>query len=90
MHGLLARHAPGVFDPETVKLLTAAFDSAWEKLRSSNAPFAADDYAEAARTILARHIISAAKAGERDVDRLSDGALLHLARQKLSRTPPNG
>jgi hypothetical protein len=90
MQGFIARYAPGVFDPEAVRILTAAFDKAWEQLRSSNAPFAADDYAEAARTILARHIVSAAKSGERDVGRLSDEALLHLARQKLSRTPPAG
>jgi hypothetical protein len=89
MHGFIARYGAGVFDPETVGPLTTAFDLAWEHLRSSNARFAADDYAEAARTILARHIIAAAKAGERDVGTLADGALLHLARQKLSRTPPS-
>jgi hypothetical protein len=63
MHGFIARHAPGVFDPETVKILTAAFDKACEQLRSSNAPFAADDYAEAARTILARHYHQRGKGG---------------------------
>jgi len=42
----------------------------------------------AGRTILARHIIVAAKAGERDPRWLADSALLYLAQQKVSRTPP--
>jgi len=36
------------------------------------------------RAILAKHIIAAAKAGERDHSRLRDGALLALARSNLS------
>jgi hypothetical protein len=90
MHGFIARFAEGIFEPATVNILTAAFDDAWTRLWASNAPFAADDYAEAARTILARQIISLAKAGERDQRKLADGALEHLARQKVSRTPPGG
>ena len=42
----------------------------------------------AGRTILARHIIAAAKAGDRDPRLLADSALLYLAQQKVSRTPP--
>jgi len=53
----------------------------------SIAPFAAEDYAPAAREILAKHIIMAAQRGERDRRRLTDSALLHLSQQKLSREP---
>jgi hypothetical protein len=42
----------------------------------------------AGRTILAKHLINAAKAGERDPHGLADSAILYLARQKLSRKPP--
>jgi hypothetical protein len=51
---------------------------------SSNAPWAQPDYTEAGRTIIAKYIIAAAK----DDRVLTDGALLHLSRQKLSRTLP--
>jgi hypothetical protein len=39
--------------------------------------------AEAVRAILAKHIIEAAKQGERDHTRLRDGALLALAQSNL-------
>jgi hypothetical protein len=85
MHGFIARFAHGVFYPEEVEVLTAAFDEAWAGLQAS--PFAAEDYAPAAREILAKHIITAAQRGERDRRRLTEGALLCLAQQKLSRKP---
>jgi hypothetical protein len=88
MHGFAKQFAEGVFDPESVQILTDAFDDAWAKLQANKAPYADDDYALTGRTILAKYIISAAKMGERDRQRLAEGALLHIARQKLSRTPP--
>jgi|SRR5579871_4345035 len=88
MDGFLGRFAQGVFTPETTVILTAAFDKAWGEVVSSNAPWAQPDYAETGRTILAKHIIAAAKAGETDTGALIEGALLHLSRQKLTRTPP--
>jgi hypothetical protein len=88
MHGFVARFAEGVFTPETIKVLAAAFDDAWDRIVSSNAPWAQPDYAEAGRTIIAKYIIAAAKAGEKDGRKLTDDALLHLSRQKLSRTVP--
>jgi hypothetical protein len=88
MHGFVDSFAPSVLRPETIKILTSAFDEAWAEITSSNAPWAQPDYAQAGRTILARHIIAAAKAGETDRRALMDGALLHLSRQKLTRTPP--
>jgi hypothetical protein len=88
MHGFIKRFADGVFYPEEVEILAAAFDDAWAKLQASAAPFAGEDYVLAAREILARRIIMAAKRGERNPRQLTDDALLHLSQQKLGRRPP--
>jgi hypothetical protein len=88
MQGLVARFAEGVFTPETIKVLTAAFDDAWDRVVSSNAPWAQPEHAKAGRIIIAKYIIATAKAGEKDARMLTEGALLHLSKQKLSRTPP--
>jgi len=58
-------------------------------MQASKVPYGAGEYASAGRTIIAKHIINQAKAGERDPRWLADSALLHLSKQKLSRTPPN-
>jgi hypothetical protein len=44
----------------------------------------------AGRTIIAKHIIATAKAGNLNRQSLADGALLYLAKQKLHGKPPNG
>jgi len=77
------------FEPESVKILTDAFDDAWARLQVSNALYGTEDYALAGRTILAKHIINAARYGEWNPKRLADDALVHLSRQKLSRVPPS-
>jgi hypothetical protein len=72
MHGYLNEH-PGVFDPEEVRILVSAFEKAWASLQASGAVFdtgtgAVFDTgtkAASARTILAKHIIAAAKQGPR-------------------------
>jgi hypothetical protein len=79
MHGFIKRLANGVFYPEEVDILTAAFDDAWAKLQASRAPFAEEAYASAAREILAKQIIMAAKRGERNIRYLSQGTLLTAA-----------
>jgi hypothetical protein len=76
------------FEPESVKILTEAFDDAWARLQASNAPYGTEDYALAGRTILAKYIISAARQGEWNPKLLADNALLHLSRQKVNRVPP--
>ena len=63
------------FDPDTVQILISAFDDAWASLLNSDAPFAAENHSETVREILAKHIIRAAKNGERDQHKLSKGAL---------------
>ena len=86
MHGYLKEH-PGAFDPDEVRTLVAAFEKAWASVQASGAVFDADAQAELARSTLAKHIIEAAKQGERDQGRLRDGALVSLAKSDLRSGP---
>lgn len=90
VRGFIEQYASGVFDPVTLSILQGAFEDAWRRVQTSNAPYGTEEYALAGRTILARHIIANAKAGERDPRYLADSALLYLSQQKVSRTPPDG
>jgi hypothetical protein len=63
-----------VFDPETLHILGGALDDAWLRLDRTLLNGSGD----AARTVLARHIISMAKQGERNRRRLMEGALARL------------
>jgi hypothetical protein len=76
---------PGSFNPDEVHILVAAFDKAWETVQASGVRYP-EAKAEQVRTILAKHIIAAATAGERDQRRLRDGALLALAQSNLRDT----
>jgi hypothetical protein len=67
-----------VFDPEAIRVLTAAFDAAWLSVERSGVAFASDGQSEEARERLAMHIIAEARSGERDQCLLRDGALLRL------------
>ena len=87
MHGFLTKFGVA-FTPEAVKVLTAAFDDAWFQLQASGAPYGAPEYAEAARTHLAKFIIGAARRGEWDPKKLCDDALFYISKQKLNRVPP--
>ena len=73
-----------VFDAEDMQILGAAFDKAWEAVQASGVIYP-EDKVELVRAILAKHIIAAAKDGERDHSRLRDGALLALAQSNLRR-----
>src|SRR5260370_36412291 len=55
----------------------------WETVQASGVAYS-EAKAEAVRAILAKHIIAAARDGERDYARLRDGALLALAQSNLS------
>ena len=80
MRRLLAEHLKGfdrVFDSEDMQILGAAFDSAWDAVQASGVRYPEDKVE--LQAILAKHIIAAAKDGERDHSRLRDGALLALA-----------
>jgi hypothetical protein len=86
MRGYLKEY-PGAFDPDEIRILVAAFDKAWESAQTSGAIFDMDTRVEAARAILAKHIIEAAKHGERDQRRLRDGAQVALTLSNLASGP---
>jgi hypothetical protein len=69
----------GFFDPEATKILTAAYDTAWQMLKTSGNVLAADYRAASTRDLLAKRIIETARQGERSPIRLVDDALAHLA-----------
>ena len=66
---------PHAFDPETVALLCATFDTAWGTIQASGARF---NILEGAHNELAKHIVALALPGERNRRRLIDGALARL------------
>jgi len=82
MRGFLAKHL-GVFDPDDIRILVGAFDKAWEAVQASGEVFDSKARVDTARAILAKHIIAAAKDGERDEGRLRDGALVALAQSTV-------
>jgi hypothetical protein len=74
---LLAR-ASAVFDPETIAVLSSAFENAWRRIEASGNCFARPAYANATREVVAKYIIDIAQRGERDPGKLSDGAVEFL------------
>jgi hypothetical protein len=79
---IASRLADSAFDPDTVALLAAAFDSAWDTVKKSGSPLASDGQAESTRELLARRIIELGHKGERDKKRLVDDALAYLTLKK--------
>ena len=60
------------FNPETLHVLGSALDDAWQRLEVRGHLNGSGD---AIRTILAKHLIAMAEQGERDRQRLIEGAL---------------
>jgi hypothetical protein len=79
---------PGVFAPDAVSTLIAAFDGAWQSIIASGARLSGQQ-SELTRELLAKYIIEKARQGELDECRLRDGALLHLSQSNLRRSPTN-
>jgi hypothetical protein len=77
----------GAFDPEIVRIMTAAFEDAWRTLNSNGA---VGPHTDAARDLLAKHIIGMAQAGERDLTKLRDGAIAFMQEggSMFERDPP--
>ena len=73
------------FDSETTELLGAAFEAAWEKVNAAGSALAEESEAALTREALAKRIIELAKRGERNLDRLVENALDHLARSRATR-----
>src|SRR5437899_4910473 len=86
MYAYLKEHV-GAFGPHEIRTLVDALDKAWEAIQASGAEFSTGAHAECARAILAKHIIDAAKQGERDQQRLRDGALLAWVQSNLRPVP---
>jgi hypothetical protein len=76
---------PGVFAPDAVRTLIAAFDGAWQSI--AREAKLSGEQSELTRELLAKYIIEQARQGELDQRRLRDGALLHLAQSNLRRAP---
>ena len=64
-----------LFDPETIRTLTAAFEDAWRTLEG-NGSIGPD--ADTKRDQLARRIIASAQAGERDMAKIRDDAVAFM------------
>lgn len=62
------------FDLETLHILGSALDEAWRRVERSHV----NGSAYGARLVLAEHIFAMARKGERDPQRLIDGALMRL------------
>jgi hypothetical protein len=84
---ILVKHAlAGAFDADEVKILTDAFDQAWQAVEASGDQFASNSCKHATRELLALRIIEIAQLGERDPNRLREDAMLYLARSNLKST----
>jgi hypothetical protein len=67
------------FDPETIALLSAGLDEAWDRLLQSGSECTRPAYARAMREVVARRIIDMAQRRTRDQKELANGALRFLA-----------
>ncbi len=66
------------FDAEATRVLSSAFDTAWRLLEASGSLLATEPEAASTRESLAKRIIEMRLRGERDPNRLVDGALAYL------------
>jgi hypothetical protein len=78
-----SRPDASAFDPESIRILSDAFEDAWQSLHTTGTTFHLDGRTDQTRDILARCIIEVAKLGERDRRRLRDAALAHLAEANI-------
>ena len=63
------------FTPETIQILAAALDEAWERLRQSGSRLARPAYSRAMREAVAKRIMEMAQRGVQDRDALVADAL---------------
>ena len=67
------------FDPETIAVLCAALDEAWDRLLRLGSECTRPAYSRAVREVIARRIIEMAQRGIKDQKELADGAVRFLA-----------
>ena len=63
------------FDPKTLEILQAAFNSAWQELLTTGVVLVSDATRESIRATLVKRIVAAAQQGERDPTALKLAAL---------------
>jgi hypothetical protein len=51
VRGFVKQYADGEFDPDTIGILTQAFDDAWQSVQLSKRPYVAEEYTEVGRII---------------------------------------
>jgi hypothetical protein len=66
------------FDPETIEVLAAALDNAWETIGKSDSRFARPAYSRAMREVIAKRIIEMAWSGIKNQRQLADDAVRFL------------
>jgi hypothetical protein len=57
-------HSTQVLDPDAIRILTGAFDDAWQRLQASGARLESEREYKRARDILAKYIMDQARLGE--------------------------
>jgi hypothetical protein len=80
-----SRADASAFDPEAIRILSDAYEDAWQSLHVGGTTLHLDGQEVQTSEILARCIIELAKLGERDRRRLRDAALAHLAEANVRR-----
>jgi hypothetical protein len=80
-----SRASASAFDPESIQILSDAFEDAWQSLHTSGTTLHLGGQEEQTSEMLARYIIELAKLGETDPHRLRDAALAHLAEANIRR-----
>jgi hypothetical protein len=63
------------FTPETIQILAAALDEAWERLSQSGSPLARPAYSRAMREVVAKRIIEMAQRGIQDREALVEDVM---------------
>jgi hypothetical protein len=67
------------FTPETVQILAAALDEAWERLKKSGGRLTRPAYSRAMREVVAKRIMEMAQRGVQDREALVADALRFIA-----------
>jgi len=75
MHDVRAAFKNAGFDAETTAAMGAAFDTAWQILKTREPHLGASPLAESARMRLAKFVIELAQHGVKDPLKLTDAAL---------------
>jgi hypothetical protein len=63
------------FAPETIEVLAAALDEAWERLEKSDSPLARPAYSRVMREVVAKRIMEMAQRGVQDREALVTDAI---------------